>query len=245
VATSDRCALASRPIVQIRVQRAARGWESSRASAEETRSLRSAAVSNPSETAVKTLSALSRNLGFYNVPNRAACEEHLTDPRWRQVHGQIAHIKGERPGSARDDPDQSESERQDFDNRILLCPNCHNMIDRLRPQDHTVDVLLEMKRRHLDAGAGTVWCDDEATLAELAQDAIRQYVERMGPEIAPATSGPTTPFVPRTTQASTREIIDENMRVRRSDIVPGIPPAREPGAALVARQRRPTVTEVH
>jgi hypothetical protein len=85
-------------------------------------------MSQPSETAVKTLFALSRNVCCWAPPPGESgvlgggCEEKMTDPVWRQVNGEIAHIKGEKPTSARYDADQADDERQGFYNLMLVCP---------------------------------------------------------------------------------------------------------------------------
>jgi hypothetical protein len=47
-------------------------------------------------TAVKTLFTYSRNICFFT-----GCEEQLTDPKWKMVNAEVAHINGENPGSAR------------------------------------------------------------------------------------------------------------------------------------------------
>ena len=44
--------------------------------------------------------------------------------------GEQAHIKGDKPGSARYDSDQSDIERNSYSNLILLCPTCHTIIDK-------------------------------------------------------------------------------------------------------------------
>ena len=113
-------------------------------------------MSEPSETAVKTLFALSRNVCFYE-----GCEQKLTDQRWRRVKARIAHIKGDKPGSQRYDAEQPESERQGFDNLMLLCPNCHTRIDELEPDEHPVERLVAMKERHLEHHAFEPWASEE------------------------------------------------------------------------------------
>ncbi len=70
------------------------------------------AMSHPSQTAVKTLFALSRNLCFFT-----RCEQKLTDSAWKQVEAEV-YIKGEKPGSARYDPNQDDGDRQGFENLI-------------------------------------------------------------------------------------------------------------------------------
>ncbi|HCA5287279.1 HNH endonuclease signature motif containing protein [Acinetobacter baumannii] len=63
--------------------------------------------------------------------------------------GEMAHIKGNRSGSNRYDPQQSDSDRHDYNNLILLCPTHHTLIDKPENEaTYTVDVLLDMKKRH-------------------------------------------------------------------------------------------------
>jgi hypothetical protein len=83
--------------------------------------------------------------------NRCAypgCDEILTDPGWKQLKAEIAHICGERPGSPRYDPKMTEADRTAISNLVLLCPNHHTVVDALLPQDHPVALLREMKERH-------------------------------------------------------------------------------------------------
>jgi hypothetical protein len=63
------------------------------------------------------------------------------------IMGVMAHIKGENPTSARYDSNMSGQERDSCDNRILLCPTHHTLIDN-DPQVYTVEKLLEMKHNH-------------------------------------------------------------------------------------------------
>jgi hypothetical protein len=120
----------------------------------------------PSITVLKTLFALSGNSCFYR-----GCEEKLTDPAWQQVNADVAHICGEKPTAPRFDRSMSDQARNDFSNLMLLCPGCHRRIDRLRPQDHSVDTLREMKAQHeqradtaarVDHAGLRWWRDEEA-----------------------------------------------------------------------------------
>jgi len=65
------------------------------------------------------------------------------------VIGVMAHIKGENPNSARYDPNpnMTDKERNCYENRILLCPTHHTLIDN-DIQAYTVEKLLEMKNNH-------------------------------------------------------------------------------------------------
>ncbi len=44
--------------------------------------------------------------------------------------GELAHIKGLNPESARYDPNMSYEERNSYENIIILCPTYHTMIDK-------------------------------------------------------------------------------------------------------------------
>lgn len=65
-----------------------------------------------------------------------------------RIIGEVAHIRGEKPGSARYDENMSESERNSPENLILLCPTCHTRVDK-NPKKYTVRYLLDKRRRHL------------------------------------------------------------------------------------------------
>jgi hypothetical protein len=63
--------------------------------------------------------------------------------------GEMAHIRGERPGSNRYDVSQAAVERDDYANLILLCPNHHTLIDK--PENvgvFSAVVLQKMKSEH-------------------------------------------------------------------------------------------------
>ena len=127
-------------------------------------------VSEPSVTAVKTLFALSRNQCFF-----PACEQYLADPTWKRVKGEVAHIKGEKRGSARYDERQSEPDRQGYVNLMLLCPNHHKTIDWLDPDAYPPELLIEIKERHISHGAPDDWTD-EATAEKFAVEAVRYAI---------------------------------------------------------------------
>lgn len=61
--------------------------------------------------------------------------------------GEMAHIKGHKPGSARYDDGQSDIERHSYNNLILLCPACHTIIDK-SVEKYSVDYLHEVKSLH-------------------------------------------------------------------------------------------------
>lgn len=66
--------------------------------------------------------------------------------------GEHAHIKGENSGndmrpSARYDANQSNTDRNSYDNVILLCPTCHTKIDK-DEQLYSVNRLHAIKKQH-------------------------------------------------------------------------------------------------
>lgn len=61
--------------------------------------------------------------------------------------GKNAHIEGEKPGSARYNPNLNYPEKNAYENLILLCPTCHDKIDN-DPQTYTVQKLKQIKREH-------------------------------------------------------------------------------------------------
>ena len=63
--------------------------------------------------------------------------------------GEMAHIRGDKPGSNRHDPSQPTEERDDYSNLILLCPTHHRLIDRKENERfYSVEMLHEMKKVH-------------------------------------------------------------------------------------------------
>jgi len=63
--------------------------------------------------------------------------------------GEMAHIKGNKPGSNRYDELQSDLERDSYENLILLCPTHHTLIDKAENEsEYTVELLHQMKNEH-------------------------------------------------------------------------------------------------
>ena len=75
------------------------------------------------------------------------CVGLVQEEQANRVLGEEAHIKGEKPSAAGYDPEQSPEERESYENRILLCPTHHTVIDA-DPKTWTVERLLGMKANH-------------------------------------------------------------------------------------------------
>lgn len=97
----------------------------------------------PSVTTIKKLFGLSGNRCAF--PD---CTEKMIDQSGTLI-GEVCHICGDKPGSKRYDPAQTEAERQGFSNLILLCPKHHIMIDDDEAK-FPVSVIKQMKKRHED-----------------------------------------------------------------------------------------------
>jgi len=65
------------------------------------------------------------------------------------LFGEMAHICGEKEGANRYNPYQSDKERDDYKNLILLCPTHHSVIDKIENEkEYDVELLHQMKASH-------------------------------------------------------------------------------------------------
>lgn len=72
-----------------------------------------------------------------------------TDTSLPHLLGEMAHIKGEKNKALRHDDTQTQKQRNDYENLILLCRHHHGQIDTPENIDlFPVEVLHEMKRAH-------------------------------------------------------------------------------------------------
>jgi hypothetical protein len=95
------------------------------------------AAGGPGITDIKLLFARSGNrCAFPKCTAPMALNDTLT--------GEVCHIKGARPGSARHDPNQTDIERHDYKNLVLMCPTHHTVIDD-DEDAYTVEYLLRLK----------------------------------------------------------------------------------------------------
>jgi hypothetical protein len=72
------------------------------------------------------------------------------------IIGQMAHIRGEKPGAARFNTEMTEKERNCYDNLVLLCPNHHKEVDD-QPNTYSVEKLHDIKKNH------EKWINDSLT----------------------------------------------------------------------------------
>jgi hypothetical protein len=98
------------------------------------------AASGPSITDIKLLFARSGNrCAFPKCRAPMALNETLT--------GEVCHIKGTRPGSARYDSVQTDIERHAYANLVLMCPTHHTVIDD-DEEAYNVERLCKIKADH-------------------------------------------------------------------------------------------------
>ncbi|WP_111858100.1 HNH endonuclease [Acinetobacter sp. CFCC 10889] len=90
--------------------------------------------------------------------------------------GEMAHIKGDKKGSCRYDPDQTDLERNSHKNLVLLCPTHHTIIDK--PENlniYTVDFLMKIKEDHLANVKAKLKVDEIFNISAL-KDKIAPYL---------------------------------------------------------------------
>jgi len=99
---------------------------------------------------IKKLYALTRN-----QCSNPECRRPLVVPGQRPGSyghiGKIAHIRAAEEGGARWDASMTDDQRSDFVNLILLCANCHEVVDDVEVQiDYPVSLLERWKNEHED-----------------------------------------------------------------------------------------------
>lgn len=97
----------------------------------------------PTKAVVKALFGLSGNRCAF-----PGCTEEMVDING-VVKGKVCHIKGNKPTSARYDPEQTNRERHGFHNLIVMCGTHSTEIDAQGWEDrYPVETLQEMKRKN-------------------------------------------------------------------------------------------------
>jgi hypothetical protein len=89
------------------------------------------------------------------------CVLPIFDTEHGVMVGEVCHIKGKKPGSARYDPTQIDEERDAFENLILMCSVHHEIIDKPATRDaFQVDMLIGYKQAHESRFKNTVVKED-------------------------------------------------------------------------------------
>jgi len=153
----------------------------------------------PTPSTIKRLFAVSGNVCAF-----PGCTQPLIENN--TVVGEMCHIKGERPKAARYDPQQTDQERDSFENIILLCGTHHTIIDG-DEKKYTVEVLANMKAEHESQQAVTFAITDTlairlsllgtgaslgAVLGEIGHS-LRGFRDLFASKDPPASSNPLAP----------------------------------------------------
>lgn len=99
-------------------------------------------MKQPTNKTIKQLFAKSGNLCAF-----PKCNIQLVDEVNRHLIGEICHIKARSPEGPRYDSQQNDTERNSYDNLIILCPNHHKIIDN-DPESYTIERLKQIKQNH-------------------------------------------------------------------------------------------------
>ena len=78
-----------------------------------------------------------------------SCKNKLIAKDYNSILGEICHIEAASPDGPRYNPSQSDDQRRDFGNLILLCESCHKIIDnKANEDDYPVGLLKKWKKNH-------------------------------------------------------------------------------------------------
>jgi hypothetical protein len=97
-------------------------------------------LAGPSNPTIKRLFAMSHNLCAF-----PGCTEPLVEGE--TVVGEVCHIKGEKPRSARYDAAQTDDERHGYGNLVAMCRKHHRVVDNEKT-NYPLEELLAMKSEH-------------------------------------------------------------------------------------------------
>ena len=129
-------------------------------------------MTRPSVHALKRLFALSRNLCAHS-----RCGTPIVQPSG-VVTGDVCHIKAASPEGPRYDAAQTDAERHDFTNLILLCRVHHAIIDADSSR-YPSELLFEMKEMHERDGSCELY-GESARLASIFVSAVLPTIEASG-----------------------------------------------------------------
>lgn len=93
-----------------------------------------------STVTVKKLFALSWNICAFEWCNNNLCRDWI-------IVAEMGHIEGYSPEWPRYNPNLPDKEKDSFDNLILLCRNCHSVVDK-KESEYSVQYLKDLKIAH-------------------------------------------------------------------------------------------------
>ena len=125
---------------------------------------------------LKKLFALSGNVCAF-----PGCDAPVLDTTHGVLTGQICHIKGRSKNGPRYDPNQSEEERNGYENLLVMC-SAHNKIvdDEATRDQFPVELLRSIKHAH----------ESRSHNSAVKDDLVERIVARLRPETPAATLTP-------------------------------------------------------
>lgn len=150
--------------------------------------------------------------------NPSCSNELFMEAAGTSIHiAELAHVFAANDGGPRADPHLSEEERGAFENLIVLCANCHTMVDKA-PDAFPDDMMLGWKRDHankLQGLFGVVKFDDRIA-ARKAVDLLltenRLIFDQYGPHIE-AANNPESGAAERWKRKMLTRILPNNRRL--------------------------------
>lgn len=125
-------------------------------------------MAEPNEKTIKRLYALSGNRCAFPSCQLPNVESTGT------ITAEVCHIRAKSPGGPRFDETQTESERNGFENLLLLCRRHHKVVDD-RPDLYPADALQEIKSIH-EGQVGRAEYDGDAAVAKSLLSNYRRIV---------------------------------------------------------------------
>lgn len=118
---------------------------------------------------IKRLSTLSGNQCA-----EPECVHPLIARDGETIIGKISHIEAASPNGPRWNPKMTDDQRRHFENLILLCDECHSIIDNKVNEDkYTVDLLRQWKKNHETTRTYT-YLDKHPSLLNMVINAISE-----------------------------------------------------------------------
>lgn len=128
--------------------------------------------------------------GFCQNPK--CFSELFIDAAGKSIHiAEMAHVFAANDGGPRANPVLTEEERGAFENLVVLCANCHTMVDKA-PDAFTDQMMLGWKREHatkLSGLFGAVTYENRAVALRAVEPLLTEnyaIFERYGPHIEAA-----------------------------------------------------------
>lgn len=116
---------------------------------------------------VRRLDTLSRNQCY-----SPTCNKKLISEDGKSIISKICHIEAASLNGPRYNAQSTDDERRDFNNLILLCDECHTMIDNSENLHiYTVEVLKEWKKNH-ESISNQIILENKPSLLNTAINAI-------------------------------------------------------------------------